>query len=281
MDVEVISLADSFFRSLGMSGLTLKINSLGCPECRKAYREALKKFLEPLLPNLCKTCQGRFEGNPLRILDCKEEGCKERLKDAPKMLDYQDEACASHFEKVKDYLSAIGLEYVVDPRLVRGLDYYTRTVFEFITTLDTGEITVCGGGRYDNLVEEMGGQSTPAAGFGLGIERLLLTLQAMGIELPVDSKPRAFIATMGDEARVEGLKLLAELRHSGIPADTDYSGKSLKAQMKLAGKLQAEYAIILGEEEVAQRTATVRDMRTKEQRAVRLNEIASELSKTV
>jgi len=281
LDAEVISLAVQFYRGIGISEFELRLNSIGCPECRPGYRQALRDFASARLDKLCPTCAKRYEHNPMRMLDCKAPECKEILKDAPNLPDYMDAECAEHFAKVRRYLDDLGIDYVLDPRLVLGFDYYTKTAFEFISGKLGAQNAIGGGGRYDNLVEEMGGAAdTAAVGFGLGLDRLLLTLEGLGIELPVEQNVRAFIAPMGDEARAAAVKILSDLRKSGISADMDYTGRSLKSQMKLADKLGARYAIILGEDEIASGTATVRDMRSSEQRQVLISEICPWLSGT-
>lgn len=268
LDAEVISLAVQFYRSIGINEFELRLNSIGCPNCRPVYRQALVDFAAAKLDKLCPSCNQRYATNPMRMLDCKSPECKEILKDAPKLPDHLDEECAEHFARVQRYLRELGIAYVLDPRLVRGFDYYTKTAFEFTSGELGAQNAIGGGGRYDNLVEEMGGQPTPAIGFGLGLERLMLTLQGLGVELSVKSGLDAFIAVMGDEARSAAVKLVSELRQAGLRADMDYTGRSLKAQMKLADKLGARYAVILGEEEVKTSVATVRDMSCSDQHQV-------------
>lgn len=273
LDAEVIGLAMNFLGSLGIKSLELKINSVGCANCRPQYRDALRKYAEPLLKDLCETCQVRYEANPLRMLDCKNEHCRELLSGAPSILDTLDDDCRAHFEDVKNYLAAIGVPFTVDPRLVRGFDYYTKTVFEIISEGLGAQNSVLGGGRYDNLVEELGGSATPAAGFGMGEERLLLTLEKLGIELPVGMDTAVFVSTLGEGSRQTGIRLLAELRGRGIAAETDYAGRSLKAQMRLAGKLGARYVILLGDDEIARGVAVVKNMESGEQSEVALDEV--------
>lgn len=277
-DAEVMALADHFLKNAGVTALDLKINAIGCPDCRPGYREALQKYAEPFIGELCAACQRRFEQNPLRMLDCKEEKCRKLLADAPVPLDHLDDKCRGNFEAVQESLLAIGLRFTVDPKLVRGFDYYTGTVFEFQSEQLGAQNTVCGGGRYDNLVEEMGGPSTPALGFGLGAERLLLVLKELGVFLPTDEHIDVFVATIGDQARLHGVRLLAELRKHGISGDIDYTGRSLKAQMRLADKTKARFVVILGDEEVNRGAATVRNMETKEQRELPLDAVAASLA---
>ena len=274
IDAEVISLAVQFYKTLGLTDFELKINSIGCPQCRPKYRQALIDFAAGKLEKLCPSCIQRYEQNPMRMLDCKIPECKAILAEAPKMQDYIGEECSEHFAKVKSYLDKLGIEYNTDPNLVRGFDYYTKTAFEFVSGKLGAQNAIGGGGRYDNLVEEIGGQSTPSLGFGLGLDRLMLTLDAMGIELPINKNITAFIAVMGDIAREAAVELVSSLRCEGISADMDYTGRSLKAQMKMVDKLGARYAIILGENEVKDRTATVKDMQTSEQKSVPFDELA-------
>ncbi len=276
-DAEVISLAWTALRSLGIEDVELKLNSLGGPEDRPAYREAIRKFVEPFLSDLCSTCKERYDKNPLRMLDCKVPECKKLLADAPGPVEYLCDDCRTHFETLKAYLDALGIKYVLDPRLVRGLDYYTRTIFEFQTPHLGAQNTVCGGGRYDNMIEEMGASPTPSLGFGMGIERLLLTLEKLGITLPIEKKPPVFIATMGPAAKAAGVKLLSDLRNVGMAAETDFIGKSLKSQMKLADKLGASCVLILGDDEVAQGVVTLRDMLSKEQRQIPVSDVVMAL----
>lgn len=278
IDAEVISLAVCFYRGIGLEEFELKINSIGCPECRPSYRQALVDFATSRLEKLCPSCVRRYEQNPMRMLDCKEQACQAALADAPKLIDYLGPECREHFEKVQDYLRDLDIAFVIDPKLVRGFDYYTKTAFEFVSGKLGAQNALGGGGRYDNLVEEIGGPPTPAVGFGLGMERLMLTLESLGIELPVEMGITAFIATMGEEAHAAAVKLAYELRGKGISVDMDYTGRSLKAQMKIADKLGAKYAIILGEDELARQVATVRNMASSEQRTVPLSELADALA---
>ncbi|MEN6372792.1 MAG: histidine--tRNA ligase [Armatimonadota bacterium] len=272
-DVEVISLAWKFFKDLGITGVELRLNSIGGPEDRPTYREALRKFAAPFVHELCPTCQVRYEQNPLRMLDCKDEHCKELLADAPAIVDIICDDCKAHFETVKSYLKALDIPYVLDPHLVRGLDYYTRTIFEFQTPHLGAQNTICGGGRYDMMIEEMGGSPTPSLGFGLGMERLLLTLEKLGIELEVDTRPGIFLAVMGSEAREAAIRLIYDLRDNGISAETDFTGRSLKSQMKLADKLGAKFVLIIGEDEIKKGVVSLRDMLAKEQREVPIDKV--------
>ena len=259
-DAEIISLANEIFAFFGVEGLELQLNSIGCPECRKKYSEALKEYFTAKKDELCETCRGRLDRNPMRILDCKSPVCSAIAANAPVMLDYLCDDCREHFEKVKQLLDAMNIEYTVNPKIVRGLDYYTRTVFEFVSTSIGAQGTVCGGGRYDGLVEELGGQHTPSLGFGLGIGRLLLLLESQNIELPEDAKCNIYIAPMGDRAALAAAKLVADLRSSGISAQTDISGRSLKAQMKYADKTGAQYTAVLGDNELDTGEVTLKNM---------------------
>ena len=259
VDAEIIQLAMDILKRNGIDGLRLNINSIGCPACRKAYLDALRAYLAPKLPELCKTCQERFERNPMRILDCKEDA--DKLTDAPAMLDHLCDDCAAHFEKLKGYLTALGLEYQIDPRIVRGLDYYTKTVFEIITdTPDGGALTVCGGGRYDGLVEELGGPATPGIGWGMGIERMIMVQDMRGIAPQAPDYLDAFVVTLGDEARMAGVKLVNDLRRRGVKADLDHAARSMKAQFKYAGKLGVKHVVVIAGDELAKGVVKLRDM---------------------
>ena len=258
VDAEIIDLAMKILAANGIGDLKLSINSIGCPECRKAYHEKLRAYLAPKLGTLCKTCQERFERNPLRILDCKEDA--DKLTDAPAMLDNLCPDCAAHFGKLKQYLTAMGLDYAVDPRIVRGLDYYTKTVFEIITETPGGNLTVCGGGRYDGLVEELGGPATPGIGFGMGIERMIMVQDLRGIAPEAPALYDAFVVTMGDEARMEGVRLVSELRAAGLKADLDHAARSMKAQFKYANKVGASKVIVIAGDELEKGVVKIRDM---------------------
>lgn len=260
VDAEVISVGMTLFESLGVRNLELRINSVGCPKCRKEYNAKLKAFLEPKLDRLCKYCQDRYDTNPLRILDCKEEKCKENLADVPFMLDNLCDDCRDHFEGLKRGLEIIGLDYIVDPKIVRGLDYYTKTAFEIVSKDIGSQGTVCGGGRYDGLVEQCGGPSTPGVGFGLGLERLLLTMENQGISIPDIEKPELYIAAIGEKANDKAMELLFKLRRSSIRAEKDYLNRSIKAQMKYANKINARKVIVIGDEEIEKGIVSIKDM---------------------
>ena len=249
-DAECISLGYDFLQEMGITDVELRINSVGCPECRKKHREALREFLKPKYDELCDTCKDRFDRNPMRIIDCKSPICQELVAGAPMMIDYLCDDCRDAFEQLKANLDAMGIEYVVDPGIVRGLDYYTKTAFEFVTTKIGAQGTVCGGGRYDKLVEEVGGPSTPGVGFGLGKERLLLTMEACGVEIPEPSGADVFIAVMGDEAKAAGLKLMRELRKQGIAVQMDIMGRNIKNQFKYANRINARKTVVIGQDEL-------------------------------
>ena len=276
VDVDVLALLYDLFILLGIAGVELRINSLGCRDCRPKYREALKDFLMARKDRLCEDCQRRIELNPLRALDCKSEHCKAATADAPAMADYLDDGCRSHFASVKAGLEGLGIKYEVDPRMVRGLDYYTRTTFEMVMTDKAGaQNAVAAGGRYDGLVEEIGGPPTPGIGFAIGMERLIMMLPESDEPEP---GPDVFIAALGDEAGALAGKLVHELRKGGLHAELDYSGASLKSQMKKADRLRARRVLIIGEDELAKGIAILRDMKSKEQTELRINEIIKALT---
>ena len=278
-DAEIISLADEFLKKMGIIDIELRINSVGCPECRKVYREALRGFLKPRYDELCDTCKDRYERNPMRILDCKSPVCSEIVKDAPVMLDYLCNDCKAAFEELKENLDAMGIEYKVDTGIVRGLDYYTKTAFEFVTEKIGAQGTVCGGGRYDHLVEEVGGPSTPGVGFGLGKERLLLTMEACGADIPQPQGADVFIAVMGEDAKKAGLRLLKELREKGLKAQMDIMGRNIKNQFKYADRIKAKKTVIIGQDELESGAYAVKDMATAQQVIIPASDIAEELLK--
>ncbi len=277
IDAEIIDLAMKILAANGIGDLKLNINSIGCPACRQAYHEKLKAYLQPTLDCLCKTCQERFERNPLRILDCKEDG--DKLSDAPAMLDSLCPECAEHFEKLKKYLTALGLKFTVDPRIVRGLDYYTKTVFEIITETPNGNLTVCGGGRYDGLVQELGGPELPGVGFGMGIERMIMVQDLRGVAPVAPPLCDVFVVTMGEEARIEGMKLVDELRSSGVHADIDHAARSMKAQFKFANKIGAKKVIVIAGDELEKGVVKLRDMENSTEEEITRGEIVSKLAK--
>jgi histidyl-tRNA synthetase len=259
-DAEVISIAYQIFSFLGVEDLELQINSIGCPECRKKYHEALKNYFEQYKTELCDTCNDRLEKNPMRILDCKSPVCKKISENSPVIIDYLCDDCREHFEGVKKYLDSMGINYIVNPRIVRGLDYYTRTVFEFVSNAIGAQGTVCGGGRYDLLVEELGGPKTPALGFGMGTGRLKMLLSAQGIELPGDNVCEIYIAPTDKDSSYKVMSMVTDLRASGIHAETDVVGRSLKAQMKYADKIGARYTTVIGSDELAAGKVKVKNM---------------------
>lgn len=279
-DVEVISMLHLFFNRLGIKSLALNLNSIGCPTCRAAYNERLKAYLRPKLERLCSTCKDRYERNPMRIIDCKEESCRSELVDAPALLDYICEDCSRHFEKVKEKLSAMGIVYSIDKGIVRGLDYYTRTVFEFVSDTIGSQGTVCGGGRYDGLIEACGGKPTPGIGFGLGIERLLLQMDSQGIVIPQPDPPDVFIGVIGDRAEQFSESLAFKLRTAGITCHKDIMGRSVKAQMKYANKLNARFAVILGDSEVESGKVELKNMVTGEGRDIHIDTLMDRLLKS-
>lgn len=270
-DAEVISMANDIFEFLGVTGIQLEINSIGCPECRQKYYDALKAYFSQYKQDLCETCLGRLERNPMRILDCKSPVCQKIAEGAPVILDYLCDECKEHFEKVKSYLDAVGIEYKVNPRIVRGLDYYTRTVFEFVSTEIGAQGTVLGGGRYDGLCEELGGAKTPALGFAMGIERLMLLMEKQGTAYPEKEKCNLYIASMGEQALVKAMKIVAEIRKDGLSAQLDIVGRSVKAQMKFANKLGAQYTMVLGDSEIEENKAKLKNMATGEEVEVQLD----------
>ncbi len=277
VDAEIIELALKVLKANGIDGLRLTINSIGCPNCRKAYLEKLREYLAPKLPTLCKTCQERFDRNPMRILDCKEDA--DKLTDAPAMLDNLCEDCAGHFEKLQGYLRALDIDYEIDPRIVRGLDYYTKTVFEIITdTPDGTPLTVCGGGRYDGLVEELGGPATPGIGWGMGIERMIMVQDMRNAAPEAPELLDAFVVTLGDEARLEGVKLVSALREKGVKADLDHAARSMKAQFKLAGKLGVKKVVVIAGDELEKGVVKLRDMEKSEETEVPMANVVSLLA---
>ena len=266
-DVEAIMIADTLLKKLGLD-VKLYINSIGCPTCRKKYNDALKAFFAPHLENLCYDCKTRYEKNPLRLLDCKEENCKKINADAPKMLDYLCEDCKAHFEKTQSYLKTAGIEYEIDSRIVRGLDYYTRTVFEFVSTQIGSQGTVCAGGRYDKLIEELGGNPTPAVGFAAGIERLLIVMEKTDVEIPKPQTMKVYLAGMDEACREKAFALCATLRKAGVKAEIDHMTRSVKAQFKYADKIGAQFVAVIGGNELSQGIMNVKNMQTGESEQV-------------
>mgnify|MGYP002536789233 FL=1 len=270
-DADIISMANDIINMLEIKNVELRINSIGCPKCRAEYHKALKAYFENKKDKLCDTCLSRLEKNPMRILDCKSPVCSEIAKDAPLILDYLCEECSDHFEKLKFYLDNLDIKYTVDPKIVRGLDYYTKTVFEFVTTDIGAQGTICGGGRYDGLIEQMGGQKTPALGFAMGLERLILTMENQGISFAEDMGCSLYIAPMDESAVPYSMKLAAELRSSGLWVEYDTVGRSLKAQMKYSDKLGAAFTMVLGENELNENKAKLKNMKTGEETEIMLD----------
>ena len=278
-DAEVICLANDFLTDLGVKEIELRINSVGCPECRAKYRQALKDFIKPRYDELCGTCKDRYERNPMRILDCKSEICQGIVKDAPRMLEYLCDDCRQAFEELKTNLTSMGIGYTVDPNIVRGLDYYTKTAFEFVTTKIGAQGTVCGGGRYDHLIEELGGPPIPGVGFGLGIERLLLLMDANEAYFPEDQGVEVFIAVMGERAKAFGLKLCREMRQKGIVAEMDTLARNIKGQFKYADRLNARYTLVIGDNELDKGVVSLKDMAASSQREVAIEDIYKEINR--
>ena len=270
-DAEMIAAAKAIFDRLQIRDLHLEINSIGCPTCRAEYHKALKEYFTAYRDELCDDCKDRLERNPMRLLDCKVEHDHQLAEGAPTIQEYLCDECREHFESVKAYLDAVGVEYTVNPKIVRGLDYYTKTVFEFISGDIGAQSTVCGGGRYDGLIEDLGGNPMPALGFAAGIERLLLTLDAQGIEIPAPESCDLYIASMGDRAHLKAASLATALRTAGIKAEFDVVGRGLRAQMKYADKLSAKYSIVLGDNEIDEGVAKLKNMQSGEQKEISLD----------
>ena len=280
-DAEVISLAKSVLDNIGIKNISLEINSIGCPECRKEYHKALKEYFSANAENLCDTCKDRLDRNPMRILDCKSPVCKKIAENAPVVIDFLCEDCRDHFEKVKANLEAMQIEYKVNPKIVRGLDYYTRTVFEFVSGDIGAQSTVCGGGRYDGLIGQMGGPKTPSLGFAMGIERLMMVLSAQNAELPEAPTCDLFIATLGENAILKASALCRLLRDEGYKVQTDICGRGLKAQMKYADKIGAKFSLVLGDNEVESGKATLKNMSNSAEKEIALAEIVEELGEEI
>ncbi len=276
-DAEVIFAASTFLKKLGITRTQLQINSIGCKKCRADYNAALKEYFRPNLSEMCPTCRERFDKNPLRMLDCKEEGCKRFTQNAPQILDYLCDDCRAHFESVKSLLAAQNVDFTVNSRIVRGLDYYTRTVFEFVSTDIGAQGTVCGGGRYDGLISELGGGNVPAIGFGAGLERLLLLMENTNAAFPEEQKPEIYVGGMDADSRAAAFKIVNDLRDSGIAAEGDLMGRSVKAQMKYADKSGAAYVAIIGADELASGEVSVKKMSDGSVCKVNMNEIYSYL----
>ena len=278
LDAEVIALAVQFFTEVGLKDLAVSINSVGCPTCRAEYNARLKEYLDAKSDVLCETCLERKDKNPMRVIDCKNPTCKENLNDIPFMVDHICDDCKDHFEKLQTYLKEMDINFVVDKTIVRGLDYYKKTAFEIISNDIGSQSTVCGGGRYDGLVEQLGGpKGVSGIGFALGAERLLLTLENNNIEIENPYATDIFIVTIGDEAKTKSFKLLKDLRTNHISAENDHLDRSVKAQFKYSDKINAKFTIVIGDDELANDTATLKNMSTSEQTTIKLSEIVQEL----
>lgn len=270
-DAEIIALAKSLFDTLGVKDLSLEINSIGCPTCRAEYHKALKEYFSSRKDELCDTCKSRLDRNPMRILDCKSPICHEIAEGAPVVIDYLCDECKEHFENVQKYLKAQNIEYTINPQIVRGLDYYTKTVFEFVSNSIGAQGTVCGGGRYDGLVEELGGQHTPSLGCAIGIERLMLLMEAQGCEFPEAEKPDLFIVALGEKATLKAVEIAKDMREEGFSALLDLNQRSVRAQMKYADKLGAKFNVVIGDNEVEAKTAKLKNMQTGEETEINLD----------
>ena len=278
LDAEVIALAVQFFTEVGLKDLAVSINSVGCPTCRAEYNARLKEYLDKKSDVLCETCLERKDKNPMRVIDCKNPTCKENLNDIPFMVDHICDDCKDHFEKLQKYLKEMDVNFIVDKTIVRGLDYYKKTAFEIISNDIGSQSTVCGGGRYDGLVEQLGGpKGVSGIGFALGAERLLLTMENNNIEIENPYATDIFIVTIGDEAKTKSFKLLKDLRTNHISAENDHLDRSVKAQFKYSDKINAKFTIVIGDDELANDTATLKNMSTSEQTTIKLSEIVQEL----
>lgn len=275
-DAELICAAQSIFDRLGIKQLRLEINSIGCPTCRAEYHKALKEYFYGYKDELCETCNSRLEKNPMRILDCKSPVCSKIAQGAPKITDYLCDECKDHFANVQKYLDAAGVEYTVNPTIVRGLDYYTKTVFEFVTDFIGAQGTVCGGGRYDGLIEELGGKHLPSLGFAMGIERLLMLMDKQGIEIPKPSTCDLYVAVMGESASLKSFEIIKAVRSCGLIAETDIVGRGLRAQMKYADKIGAKFSMVLGDNEIEQGKAVIKNMSSGEQTEIVLDDTFAE-----
>ncbi len=273
LDAEIISLATTLLSELGLKNLVVNINSIGCPNCRKVYNEILKEYLRPFMDEFCDTCKTRFEKNPLRILDCKSEICKKIAENAPMLVDNICDECKEHFTALQNELKVLGIDYIINKSIVRGLDYYTKTVFEITSSSLGAQSTVCGGGRYDGLVEELGGPSMPGIGFAMGLERLLMCMEAEKTNMGEPDKADIFIVSLGDKATSYSTTLIKNLRDAGVYAERDYMGRGLKAQMKYANKIGAKFTVVLGDNEVDSGKCNVKNMETGDQTEISLSDL--------
>lgn len=275
IDAEAIILAKTFLDKLGIREVKLFINSIGCKECRKAYTDALKEYFNKSKDKLCELCNDRLEKNPMRVLDCKNPDCKEITENAPNILDYLCDDCKSHFEKLQRLLKIAGVDFEIDGRIVRGLDYYTRTVFEFVSTSIGAQGTVCGGGRYDGLIKELGGNDVAGIGFACGIERLMLLMENTGVNIPQNQKVKIYFAPMGETEAEKCFELTSKLRNKGVKCETDHMGKSIKAQFKYADKIGAEFVAVIGSTELAENKCKLKNMQTGEDEMVDFDQIVN------
>lgn len=280
-DAEAITFADAFLKNLGLKQIKLRLNSIGCKKCRAKYYEALKEYFAPRLDEMCSDCKTRFEKNPMRMLDCKEEGCKRFTANAPKMLGYLCDDCKEHFETVQKLLTASGVQYELDPSIVRGLDYYSRTVFEFVTSAAGAQGTVLGGGRYDTLLSEIGGEDVPAVGFAAGLERLLMVMDAEKAPFKEEKKTDCYLLGMDGKSREKAFLLANELRRAGFSAETDLMTRSVKAQFRHAGKIGARFVAVIGENELNEGAAEVKDMQTSSSEKVIFEELRQYLLRRI
>lgn len=276
-EVELITLITTFINKLGLNDAKLHINSIGCGNCRRTYNEALLAYLKEHEDKLCPTCRERMLKNPLRVIDCKVDACREIVKDAPRTIEYLDEECKEHWEELQNLLTELNIPYEIDTGIVRGLDYYTKTVFEFV---NSEGFTLCGGGRYDGLIHEIDEKHDIASvGFGMGIERILYFLEKEGVELEPEAQIQLYVGILGKEAKAKAYKLVNEVRSKGLVVETDYMDRSVKAQMKYANKLQAKYTVIIGSQELSDNRANVKNMETGEQTELALDKIAEFITK--
>lgn len=273
IDAETILLAKSFLDEVGIKNVTLYLNSIGCKTCRKEYEKALTEYLNQNIDGMCELCKDRLKKNPLRILDCKNENCRSITKNAPQILDYICADCSKHFKDVQDYLSSVGVEFKINPNIVRGLDYYNRTVFEFVSENIGAQGTVCGGGRYDGLISQLGGTDVAGIGFAVGIERILMLLENTGVEIPNENQVEYYIAPMGEEASKKALEIVYSLRNQGISADFDHMNRSIKAQFKYADKIGAKKVIVIGSQELENDSVKIKDMQSGEEQMIAISSL--------
>ncbi len=273
IDAETILLAKSFLDEVGIKNVTLYLNSIGCKNCRKEYEKALTEYLNQNIDGMCELCEDRLKKNPLRILDCKNENCRSITKNAPQILDYICDDCSKHFKDVQDFLSSVGVEFKINPNIVRGLDYYNRTVFEFVSENIGAQGTVCGGGRYDGLISQLGGTDVAGIGFAVGIERILMLLENTGVEIPNENQVEYYIAPMGEEASKKALEIVYSLRNQGISADFDHMNRSIKAQFKYADKIGAKKVIVIGSQELENDSVKIKDMQSGEEQMIAISSL--------